>query len=193
MKLLIIIPAKLDSKRLEKKNIQQINNKTLVEHSIDYAKSSIYEKEIVISSESDLVKDIALKNNTTFLKRDKDMCGDTEVVDVYINIIQKLDSKYDYVVALQPDHPDREHSLDYCLNYMIDNNYDDLITIEPNFKRSGSIRIFKYDFIINGNVSKRIGCLKDSATDMPVDLEPVEPEFNFGNSRSAGEREDDAV
>ena len=166
MKLLIIIPAKLDSKRLEKTNIQQINNKTLVEHSIDYAKSSTYEKEIVISSESDLVKDIALKNNTTFLKRDKDMCGDTEVVDVYINIIQKLDSKYDYVVALQPDHPDREHSLDYCLNYMIDNNYDDLITIEPNFKRSGSIRIFKYDFIINGNVSKRIGCLKDSATDI---------------------------
>ena len=89
------------------------------------------------------MKDIALKNNTTFLKRDKDMCGDTEVVDVYINIIQKLDSKYDYVVALQPDHPDREHTLDYCLDYMIKNNYDDLITIEPNFKRSGSVRIFK--------------------------------------------------
>ena len=47
MKLLIIIPAKLDSKRLEKKNIQQINNKTLVEHSIDYAKSSNYEKEFL--------------------------------------------------------------------------------------------------------------------------------------------------
>ena len=66
MKLLIIIPAKLDSKRLEKKNIQQINNKTLVEHSIDYAKASTYEKDIIISSESDLVKDIALKNNTYF-------------------------------------------------------------------------------------------------------------------------------
>ena len=60
MKLLIIIPAKLDSKRLEKKNIQQINNKTLVEHSIDYAKSSNCEKEIVISSESDIVRDIAV-------------------------------------------------------------------------------------------------------------------------------------
>ena len=46
------------------------------------------------------------------------------------------------MVALQPDHPDREHDLDYCLNYMIDNNYDDLITIEPNYKRSGSVRIF---------------------------------------------------
>ena len=42
MKLLIIIPAKLDSKRLEKKNIQKINGKTLVEHSVDFAKESKY-------------------------------------------------------------------------------------------------------------------------------------------------------
>ena len=52
MKLLIIIPAKLDSKRLNKKNIQQINSKTLVEHSIDYAKSSSHKKDIIVSSES---------------------------------------------------------------------------------------------------------------------------------------------
>ena len=166
MKLLIIIPAKLDSKRLEKKNIQLINNKTLVEHSIDYAKASSHKKEIIISSESNIVKDIALRNNVKFLEREKSLCGDTEVVDVYINILQNLDEKYDYVVALQPDHPDREHTLDYCLDYMIENNYDDLITIEPNFKRSGSVRIFKYEFLINQNVSKRIGCLRDSATDI---------------------------
>ena len=49
---------------------------------------------------------------------------------------------------------------------MIDNNYDDLITIEPNYKRSGSVRIFKYNFLINQNVSKRLGCIKDSATDI---------------------------
>tara|TARA_B100001113_G_C21055326_1_gene598663 strand:+ start:86 stop:628 length:543 start_codon:yes stop_codon:yes gene_type:complete len=166
MKLLIIIPAKLDSKRLEKKNIQLINNKTLVEHSIDYAKASSRKKEIIISSESNIVKDIALRNNVKFSEREKSLCGDTEVVDVYINILQNLDENYDYVVALQPDHPDREHTLDYCLDYMIENNYDDLITIEPNFKRSGSVRIFKYEFLINQNVSKRIGCLRDSATDI---------------------------
>ena len=166
MKILSIIPAKLDSKRLEKKNIQLINKKTLVEHSIDYARATEYENKIVISSEADLVDQIAIKNNVTFLKRDKSLCGDTEVVDVYINIIQNINEKFDYVVALQPDHPDREHTLDFCLNYMIDNNYDDLITIEPNYKRSGSVRIFKYDFLINQNVSKRIGCIKDSATDI---------------------------
>ena len=49
---------------------------------------------------------------------------------------------------------------------MINNNYDDLITIEPSFKRSGSVRIFKYGHLLNSNVSKRIGCIKDDATDI---------------------------
>ena len=68
-------------------------------------------------------------------------------------------------MGLQPDHPDREHSLDNCLEYMISNKYDDLITIEENFKRSGSVRYLNI-ILNNSNVSKRIGCLKDSATDI---------------------------
>jgi CMP-N-acetylneuraminic acid synthetase len=166
MKLLVLIPAKLDSKRLAKKNIQKINGKTLVEHSIDYAKQSRHNPEIIISSESEIVKEIANSNNVTFMLREKQLCGDTEVVDVYIDIVRSINKEYDYVVALQPDHPDREHSLDHCLNYLIDNGYDDLITIEPNFKRSGSVRVIKYNFLLNANISKRIGCLKDSATDI---------------------------
>ena len=27
-------------------------------------------------------------------------------------------------------------------------------------------RVFKYNFLLNANVSKRLGCLKDSATDI---------------------------
>ena len=166
MKLLVLIPAKLDSKRLKNKNIQLINGKTGVEHSIDYAKKSKFNPKIIISSESDIIKDIARKNQVLYKKRTKDLCGDTEVVDVYISIVKEFKYQFVYVVALQPDHPDRDHDLDYCLNYMIDNNYDDLITIEPNYKRSGSVRIFKYNFLINQNVSKRLGCIKDSATDI---------------------------
>ena len=59
MKLLVLIPAKLDSKRLANKNIQKINGKTLVEHSIDYAKKSRYNPEIILSSESEIIREIA--------------------------------------------------------------------------------------------------------------------------------------
>lgn len=166
MKILTIIPAKLDSKRLPKKNIQKINNKTLVEYSINYAKQSKYNPRIIITSESEIIEKIAMKNKVEFSLRDKSMCGDVEVVDVYIQLLNQLEEKFDLVVCLQPDHPDREHTFDYCVDYLIENNYDDLITIEPSFKRSGSVRIFKYDHLMKGHVSKRIGCVKDEATDI---------------------------
>jgi CMP-N-acetylneuraminic acid synthetase len=166
MKILTIIPAKTDSTRLPKKNIQKIKGKTLVEYSIDYAKQSKYNPTIVVSSESDEVLKIALDNKVTFVERPVHLLKDAEVTDVYIDLLNSIDKEFDLIVCLQPDHPDREHTFDYCVDYMIDNNYDDLITIEPSFKRSGSVRIFKYDHLLNSNVSKRIGCIKDDATDI---------------------------
>ena len=166
MKILTIIPAKTDSTRLPKKNIQKIKGKTLVEYSIDYAKQSKYNPKIIVSSEDEVVWNIAIKNQVEWARRPKHLLKDAEVTDVYIDLLNSLDEKFDLIVCLQPDHPDREHTFDYCVDYLINNNYDDLITIEPSFKRSGSVRVFKYNHLINGHVSKRIGCIKDNATDI---------------------------
>lgn len=167
MKVLAIIPAKTDSKRLPKKNLQKISGKTLVEHSIEYAKNCEYVTDIVISTESDEVSKIAENYNIATHDRPIELRGEAEVVDVYLDLVlRKKDKIYDFVVGLQPDHPDRQHSLKYCLDYMIKNNYDDLITIEPNYKRSGSVRIFKYQHLINSFVSKRLGTICDNATDI---------------------------
>ena len=165
MKLLTIIPAKLDSKRLTKKNIRDLNGQPLFLHSIDYAKNTIHENRIVVSSESKEVKDLVPKD-IFFHQRSKNLCGDVEVVDVYLDIIKGIKHKFDYVVCLQPDNPKRSNSLDDCLDYMIDNNYDDLITVNNEYKRSGSVRIFKYEYLKAGLVSKRMGCIRDSAIDI---------------------------
>ena len=166
MRILTIIPAKTDSTRLPKKNIQKIKGKTLVEYSIDYAKQSKYNPKIIVSSEDEVVWNITIKNQVEWARRPKHLLKDAEVTDVYIDLLNSLDEKFDLIVCLQPDHPDREHTFDYCVDYLIDNNYDYLITIEPSFKRSGSVRVFKYNHLINGHVSKRIGCIKDNATDI---------------------------
>jgi CMP-N,N'-diacetyllegionaminic acid synthase len=175
MKILTIIPAKLDSTRLERKNLQKINNKTLVEYSIDYANKSQYEVDIIVSSENDEVKEVALKNGVIFHNRNKNLCGDVEVVDVYLHIINNIREQYDLVVCLQPDNPNRSYTFDECIQYMIDNNYDDLITVNPSYKRSGSVRIFKYKYLKSGQVSKRLGCIKDEAVDIHYqeDLEKI--------------------
>ena len=165
MKILTIIPAKLDSTRLQEKNIQDINGKPMFHHSIEYAQNTKHQNKIIVSSESDKVNDL-LPNDVLFHKRDLNLCGDVEVVDVYLNVIEKINEDFDYVVCLQPDNPDRTNTFDECLDYVVDNNYDDLITVNDDYKRSGSVRIFKYEHLKNKFVSKRMGVLKDSATDI---------------------------
>ena len=165
MKLLTIIPAKLDSKRLTKKNIRELKGKPLFLHSIDYAQDTKHKNKIIVSSESKEVEDL-VPEDIFFHRRSEDLCGDVEVVDVYLDIIKDINTEFDYVICLQPDNPNRSNTLDECLDYLIENNYDDLITVNNEYKRSGSVRIFKYNFLLNENVSKRIGCLQDSATDI---------------------------
>jgi len=175
MKVLAIIPAKLDSKRLKHKNIREIDGKPMFLHSVDYADASRYDVEVIVSSESDVVEEICNQYEVRFHKRPAELCGDVEVVDVYEHIINEINEEYDIVVGLQPDNPNRVNTLDECLDYMIENKYDDIITIDDTYRRSGAMRLFKYDLLKQGKVSYRIGCVKETATDIHTeeDLEKV--------------------
>jgi len=95
MKVLVIIPAKLDSTRLAKKNIQLLHNKTLIEHSIDYAKKSKHNPTIVVSSESNIVHEIAINNNVICVTRPSHLLKDAEVTDVYIDYCRNISEQYD--------------------------------------------------------------------------------------------------
>jgi len=175
MRILAIIPAKLDSKRLKHKNIREIDGKPMFLHSVDYADASRYGVEVIVSSESDVVEEICNQHEVRFHKRPTELCGDVEVVDVYQHIINEINEEYDIVVGLQPDNPNRVNTLDECLDYMIENKYDDIITIDDTYRRSGAMRLFKYDLLKQGKVSYRIGCVKETATDIHTeeDLEKV--------------------
>ena len=144
-------------------------------HSVDYADASRYGVEVIVSSESDVVEEICNQHEVRFHKRPTELCGDVEVVDVYQHIINEINEEYDIVVGLQPDNPNRVNTLDECLDYMIDNKYDDIITIDDTYRRSGAMRLFKYDLLKQGKVSYRIGCVKETATDIHTeeDLEQV--------------------
>ena len=60
---LIIIPARKNSVRLKNKNILKIGNKTLIEHSIIFAKKISTNTNILVSTDSKKIRDISLKNN----------------------------------------------------------------------------------------------------------------------------------
>ena len=162
-----IIPAKGNSTRLPKKNFQLIKNKTLVEHAIDYAKSSSYVKKIYVSTDADEIKAVAKKNNVVAWDRPKDLLGEAEVADIYVDLLKKVPiENITHVVGLQPDHPDRQNKLDDMINYFIEKKYMDLFTVNKDGTRNGSVRIFKAENVISGQMSRRVGAMMDNCTNV---------------------------
>ncbi len=170
IKTLVIIPAKGNSTRLPKKNLQKIANKTLIEHSIDYAKSSKYVDKIIVSSDSKEIENIAKINKVEFDNRPEKLLGEAEVADIYVELVNRLNiSNYTHFVGLQPDHPDRQNKLDTMIEYFVKNKYMDLVTVNKEGIRNGSVRIVKFEFVLNGKMSRRVGSLMDDCTNIEHD------------------------
>ena len=185
---LAIIPAKTDSTRLKKKNLRVIAGKTLVEHAIDYAKNSELIQYIVVTTESDEVRELTKKyDDIILLNRDKNYMGEREVADVYVNVVQEIDSNIlkniTHVVGIQPDHPDRQTTADKLLEYAVTNKYDDLVTVDSSGTRNGAVRVTKKEFVESGMMSRRVGSYLDNCTNIhsEQDLENAESNIIMRN------------
>jgi CMP-N,N'-diacetyllegionaminic acid synthase len=184
---LAIIPAKTDSTRLKKKNLRIIAGKTLVEHALDYAVNSELIKHIIVTTESDEVKEITKKYDNIFIfDRDESYMGEREVADVYVNVTKKFKEDYynlhmemTHVVGIQPDHPDRETTADELIQYSVVNKYDDLVTVDSSGTRNGAVRVTKKKFVESGMMSRRVGSYLDNCTNIHSEDDLKQAEINI--------------
>ena len=81
---LCIIPARKGSKGIKNKNIIKYLGKPLIQHTFDIAKKIENNFDILVSTDSDKIKKLAIKNNFYFIgKRPKSLSGDkAETKDV---------------------------------------------------------------------------------------------------------------
>ena len=140
-----IIPAKEDSRRFTNKNMSMINGKSLIEHAVDYAKSSKMISEIIVTTDSEKIASHLNGLNTRIVMRGKDLGGETPLIEVYKHAVKKIyDDNITHVVGIQPDHPDRQTKLDNAIQYAIDKKIDDLFTVDRDGKRNGALRILSH-------------------------------------------------
>ncbi|MBU3198960.1 NTP transferase domain-containing protein [Clostridium estertheticum] len=134
-KFLAIIPARGGSKSIPNKNIMSICGKPLIAYTIDAGKKSKYIDEIIVSTDSDVIKVIAEQYGAKvpFL-RPEELSNDTsksiDVVIHAINFYKKNDVSFDYVILLQPTSPLRtfEH-LDNAIEKLIESNSTSLVSV----------------------------------------------------------------
>ena len=181
---LAIIPAKTDSTRLKKKNLRVIAGKTLVEHAIDYAENGWLIKQIVVTTESDEVRELTKKyDNIILCDRDESYMGEREVADVYVNVVQEISPSIlkdvTHIIGIQPDHPDRQTRVDDLIEYAVKNKYDDLVTVNSDGTRNGAVRITKFDFVQSGMMSRRVGSFLDDCTNIHSEEDLEKAEMNI--------------
>ncbi|AXP08238.1 pseudaminic acid cytidylyltransferase [Campylobacter hepaticus] len=110
MKNLCIIPARDGSKRIPKKNIIDFLGKPLIAYSIENALNSKLFDEIILSSDSEEIINLALKYGIKVpFKRDKNLSDDhtssIAVVQNAIKILQDNNQFYDNVCCLYATAP----------------------------------------------------------------------------------------
>lgn len=111
-KLIIIIPARMNSKGIKKKNLKKINNKNLVNITIKQA-IKLGPKKIFVSSEDKNLKNkVLITKNVEFHERNKKLSNDNvHTIYVVLDIIKKYKIHNDTLIGLMlPTYPLREIS-----------------------------------------------------------------------------------
>jgi len=102
-----LIPARIGSKRLKKKNIINFYGKPLISHVIaEIQKSKIFD-EIIVSTDSKIIKDISIKSGAKiYFKRPKKLCSDqsttSEIINHSIKYLQSKNIKINNLCCIYP-------------------------------------------------------------------------------------------
>ena len=132
MKIVAMIPARINSKRVPKKNLRLICGRPLISYNIEAAvKSGVFD-EVYVNSESGIFSDIANQYGAKFYKRPNKLSSDVTNNDQFVfDFINKING--DILIQILPTSP--LLSIDEIkgfVNYMMKNNLDTLVSTVPH-------------------------------------------------------------
>jgi CMP-N-acetylneuraminic acid synthetase len=152
-KIIAMIPARLGSQRIPKKNIRLINNKPLISYVIETAKKSGIFHEIYVNSESDIIGEIAVKYGVKFYKRPEKYASHESTNDDFANDFIKNISG-DILVQILPTSPLLSvDEINSFVKKMIDNKFDTMVSV----------------------VKHQIACIHESS---PINFKLLEPHIS---------------
>ncbi len=109
MKVLAIIPARSGSKGFPHKNIAKLGGVTLLEWAVRAAKDCPAVSDVYLSTDSEAYEAIGLAAGakSAGLRPAHLATDQAKTVDVVLDLLERLEERYDYVLLLQPTSPIR--------------------------------------------------------------------------------------
>lgn len=168
-KIMALIPARGGSKGVPNKNIKAINGKPLIVWTIERALQSKLLTQVLVSTDSGEIAEIAKAAGADVLMRPAELATDTaSTLDVMIHALHNYPA--DILVLLQPTSPFRKRGrIDECIEEFVNSRCDSLATgficdykeygtnnlprqqIEGFFYDDGSIYVIKTENVLHGD------------------------------------------
>jgi CMP-2-keto-3-deoxyoctulosonic acid synthetase len=174
-RILIIIPTRIGSKRLKRKNLLKINNNELFIIVAKEALRSKFNPKVVVCSESKIVKKICKKKNINFILRPRYLSLDhIEKQEVIKYASKKLnkDKIFNTVVSLQPNSPQfKVEDLDKALKFFLKKVHPnapikEVQSVDKNNIQDGAFRIMTYKTVFQKTLSTKVGFYKTDYIDI---------------------------
>jgi CMP-N-acetylneuraminic acid synthetase/spore coat polysaccharide biosynthesis predicted glycosyltransferase SpsG len=154
MKILAVIPAKKDSEIIPNKNVRILNGRPLIYYAIRNAQTSKIITNIVVTTDSADIKNIALQMGVGVKIRDSRLCADDVTLSPVVYDAIPTGVEWDYIITLDPTSPLLKVStLDNAIEYAIKNKCETVISVINNpqitWRKENGINIPNCDNRVN--------------------------------------------
>ena len=182
-KVLIIIPARIGSKRLKYKNILPIKNLPMVIYVAREALRSRFKPQVYVSSESTIIINLCKKYGINFVSRPSYLAKDyVEKQDAIIHTFKKLNKKIkpNIIISLQANSPEFSFKhLDKAINFFQKKAFPEkpikeVISVGKNKLQNGAFRIMTPKTVCKKTLSTNVGIYNTNYTD----IKKIEKEIN---------------
>jgi 3-deoxy-manno-octulosonate cytidylyltransferase (CMP-KDO synthetase) len=164
-KIAIIIPSRLNAERLPNKPLKLINNKEMILHVYNVAKSSNVGEVIVATPDKEILDLIKSHNGQAVLTSDKHQTGTDRVFEVFKD---KLESKPEVIINFQGDMPNLNPDSIKELAIHMEKKICDIATLASHIKNEQEkkdpnvVKVFTSQKIVNKTFSKALDFFRTS-------------------------------
>lgn len=145
-----IIPARGGSKGIPRKNLALVAGRPLVVHAIDQARACESIDRVIVSTEDEEIRDVALVHGAEVLNRPEEFIHDNSVQEVdrllawTVRVVENRGDHVDVVVLLYPTAPLREvETIEQAVRMVTCGGYDSVLSLYEDttylWRKSGDV------------------------------------------------------
>lgn len=167
MNVYAMIPARLGSKRLPRKNIHPFLGKPMIYYAIEACKNSKLINRVFVSTENEEIAQIAKEFGVEILKRPKNLSEDDvptqDVMKHFANTFKEMD----ILVLVQANSPNvKAENIDKAIDKITKHNLREVRSVDKHGLENGAIWVATREAIFWDGLTVYFGVVVDEAVDI---------------------------